>query len=49
MDDKVVRSEKESVCNVFKNEDRSITKETFMQRWVELINNMEKDKQYHTM
>lgn len=41
-------SKNEWICNIFKEEDESTTKAAFTQKWIELINNMEKDKQYST-
>jgi len=48
MKSNVNNSEKSCISNVFKAGNAGTTKETFTRKWVELINNMEKDKQYYT-
>lgn len=45
----VAESENECICNIFKEGNESTTKAAFTQKWIELINGMEKDKQYRTV
>lgn len=48
MNDSVNNAEKSCISNVFRAGDTGTTKEAFTRKWIELINNMERDKQYYT-
>lgn len=42
MGNTVADSKSECICNIFKDGNESTTKAAFTQKWIELINNMEK-------